>query len=80
MELIGKRITESQDAYDKAFKQLSSGSGNIIRRIEELKKMGAKANKQLGDQLLRSAEQGEDDLDETEDKVDQNSSDHQTAQ
>ncbi len=30
----------------------SSGRGNIIGRVEELKKMGDKANKQLGDKIL----------------------------
>ena len=75
MELIGKKIADSQDTYEKAFKQLSSGSGNIIRRIEELKKMGAKANKQLGDQLLRSAEQDDEDQEENEELEDQHPSD-----
>jgi DNA recombination protein RmuC len=70
MELIGKKIGESQDTYDKAFKQLSTGTGNIIRRIEELKKMGAKASKQLGDQLLRAAEDTEDETEETDEQQD----------
>jgi DNA recombination protein RmuC len=35
-----------------AFKQLSTGRGNLIGRIEELKKMGAKAAKQLPDRVL----------------------------
>jgi hypothetical protein len=33
-------------------KQLSTGRGNVIGRIEELKKMGANASKQLPDKVL----------------------------
>ncbi|MCX6207420.1 MAG: DNA recombination protein RmuC [Bacteroidetes bacterium] len=52
LELIGKKLGDAQSSYDDAFKQLSTGKGNIIVRIEELKKMGADASKQLPDRLL----------------------------
>ncbi|MEI6086326.1 MAG: DNA recombination protein RmuC [Bacteroidota bacterium] len=52
MELVGKKLGDAQTSYDDAFKQLSTGKGNIIGKIEELKKMGADANKQLPDRLL----------------------------
>ena len=52
LETVGKKINEAQVSYDDAFKQLSTGKGNIIGRIEDLKKMGAEANKQLPDRLL----------------------------
>lgn len=52
LELIGKKLGDAQSSYDDAFKQLSTGKGNIIVRIEELKKMGADANKQIPDRLL----------------------------
>jgi DNA recombination protein RmuC len=52
MELVGKKLGDAQSSYDDAFKQLSTGKGNIISKIEELKKMGADANKQLPDRLL----------------------------
>lgn len=51
-ELAGKRIAEAGVAYETAHKQLTSGKGNITGRIEELKKMGANAGKQLPDRLL----------------------------
>jgi hypothetical protein len=38
-----------------AFKQLSGGKGNILTRVEELKKIGANAQKQLPDRLLLDA-------------------------
>jgi DNA recombination protein RmuC len=52
LELVGKKIGEAQSSYDEAFKQLSTGRGNIITKIEELKKMGADASKQIPERLL----------------------------
>jgi DNA recombination protein RmuC len=49
---VGKKLVDAQASYDDAFKQLSTGKGNIIGKIEELKKMGADANKQLPERLL----------------------------
>ena len=52
METVGKKLNDANESYDTAFKQLSSGRGNLVGRIEELKKMGANANKQLPDRIL----------------------------
>lgn len=51
-EAIGKKLSEASSSYESAFKQLSSGRGNMIGRIEELKKMGASASKQIPDKIL----------------------------
>lgn len=51
-EAVGKKLNEASSSYDSAFKQLSSGRGNVIGRIEELKKMGAAASKQIPDKIL----------------------------
>lgn len=52
LEMVGKKIAEAQLAYDAAFRQLSSGKGNIISKTEELKRMGANAQKQLPERLF----------------------------
>ncbi len=52
LEVVGKKLQDAQLSYDAAFKQLGSGKGNIISKIEELKKMGANANKQLPTKLI----------------------------
>ncbi|MEO6722721.1 MAG: DNA recombination protein RmuC, partial [Ferruginibacter sp.] len=52
LEQVGKKLEDASNCYNSAFKQLSSGRGNIITRVEELKKMGANANKQLPVKLL----------------------------
>lgn len=51
-ETVGKKISEANSTYETALKQLSTGRGNVIGRIEELKKMGANATKQLPDRIL----------------------------
>lgn len=51
-ETVGKKINEATISYEAAFKQLSSGRGNVIGKIEELKKMGANASKQLPERTL----------------------------
>lgn len=52
MESVGNGIKNAQTAYDKAMGQLSSGRGNLVGRAEELKKMGAAAQKQIPDKIL----------------------------
>lgn len=47
MENINKAIGNASDAYGKAMNKLCEGRGNILNSIESLKKLGAKATKQL---------------------------------
>jgi DNA recombination protein RmuC len=51
-ETVGKKIGEAHATYETALKQLATGRGNVIGRIEELKKMGANASKQIPDKML----------------------------
>ncbi|MBI5402142.1 MAG: DNA recombination protein RmuC [Ignavibacteriae bacterium] len=53
--LIGKKIDESKVYYTESMKKLHDGSGNIIKRIENLKTLGAKATKSIGQNLLDKA-------------------------
>jgi DNA recombination protein RmuC len=54
---IGKRLEQSQESYRKAVNKLYDGQGNIVRRIESIKELGAKASKSLPDKLLDSADE-----------------------
>lgn len=47
MDKIGAQLDSAQKTHENARKKLASGSGNIIRRVENLKKLGAKASKQI---------------------------------
>ena len=48
---VGKHLDKSKDAWETARKRLISGRGNLVRRTEELKKLGAKTKKNLPDDL-----------------------------
>ncbi len=52
---IGKRIDESKLEYQGAMNKLVDGSGNLIKRVENLKKMGAKTQKSLPENILNRA-------------------------
>ncbi len=51
-EAVGKKINEAGDLYSQALGQLKNGNGNVMRKIEELRKMGATTKKQLPERLL----------------------------
>lgn len=44
---LGKKIEDTQVAYDDTMKKLKSGKGNIIGRVEKLNKLGAKTKKSM---------------------------------
>jgi DNA recombination protein RmuC len=45
MQKIERGIEQSSKAYNEAINKLSSGSGNIVKRIQNIQKLGAKTNK-----------------------------------
>ncbi|MEZ4857905.1 MAG: DNA recombination protein RmuC [Flavobacteriaceae bacterium] len=55
---VGKQIGTVQGTYETAMKKLT-GRGNLINRVEKLKKLGAKASKNLDQKLLKRAEEDE---------------------
>lgn len=59
---VGKAIGRSQDAYTKAQGRLAGGRGNLIKRVEEIRKLGAKTKKQLKGPLADAALDAEDAL------------------
>jgi DNA recombination protein RmuC len=53
---LGNKMRDSQKAYEGAMNKLSTGAGNLVRRTEELKKLGAKATKNLPPTLIDRSE------------------------
>lgn len=49
---LGNKMRDSQKAYEGAMNKLHQGSGNLVKRSEDLKKLGAKANKALPQNLI----------------------------
>ncbi len=56
LESVGRKLEDATQCYTEAFKQLSTGKGNILNRVQELKKMGATAAKTLPERLGDGAE------------------------
>jgi len=52
---IGERLEAARRAYDTALGRLSEGRGNLVRHVQDLKKLGAKAEKSLPPDLLARA-------------------------
>ncbi len=63
LEELGKALGKSRDTYDAAMAKLVTGRGNLVTRAENIKKLGAKANKALPAAVLDdvAGEAGDDD-------------------
>lgn len=57
---VGKRMDMAKSSYSDAMNKLHVGSGNLVRRVEDIKKLGAKATKSLPSQLVERANENED--------------------
>jgi DNA recombination protein RmuC len=64
LESVGSALIDARRAYDEACKQLSTGSGNLVRQVEMLRKLGVapRTKKQIPAQLLESAELESDEI------------------
>ncbi|MGN6528409.1 MAG: DNA recombination protein RmuC [Burkholderiaceae bacterium] len=55
LQNVGAKLKLAQDAYQEAEKKLATGRGNVIRRAEELRKLGVKNAKALPPALVEAA-------------------------
>ena len=54
MESIGKSLDSTRKTYDQAASKLYSGTGNLVKRAENIRKLGAKTSKELPPELIIS--------------------------
>ena len=55
---LGRKMDQSKASYVAAMNKLSEGRGNLVKRVQELKTMGAITSKSLPQALIdRSAEE-----------------------
>ncbi|MFI4954802.1 MAG: DNA recombination protein RmuC [Gammaproteobacteria bacterium] len=47
LEGVGTKLSATQKAYDNAMVKLQTGKGNLIKRADDLRSLGAKTSKQL---------------------------------
>ena len=52
LQKVGDTLDKSQKAYGDAMGKLTTGSGNLVNRVETLRKLGAKATKEIDSKLL----------------------------
>lgn len=57
LEDVGDRIDKAKDAYDTAHRRLVSGKGNLVRRIEQLEALGAKARRKMPSALKEAMDE-----------------------
>lgn len=52
---LGFEIKQTNEAYEEAMNRLSTGTGNVIKRTDDLKKLGAKVKKEISTNLLEES-------------------------
>ena len=64
---VGKQLDTVKNTYNDSMKKLVTGTGNLITRSEKLKKLGAKASKQIPSAWVdRAQEKDEDEVPEAD--------------
>ena len=61
LDEVGQRIDASKKSFEKAHNKLLSGRGNLVKRAESLKQLGARASKKHKPEVLDSAMQSDAD-------------------
>ncbi|MCX6279633.1 MAG: DNA recombination protein RmuC [Bacteroidetes bacterium] len=56
LDKLGNQLDTVKRTYDEAQKKLSTGSGNLIGKVEKLKELGAKATKEIPRGMLEKDE------------------------
>lgn len=57
LKKVGDKMNEAQGAYVESMKKLYEGKGNLVRRAERLRELGARPKNELPKNLLERAEQ-----------------------
>ena len=53
---IGTKLDSTRKSYDAAVNKFSTGKGNLVRRAEKIRELGAKSSKELPGQILENAD------------------------
>lgn len=66
MQELGRRLDTTHKSYASAMNKLSEGRGNLVKRAETIKAMGAKTSKSLCEQMVVTSQQDMDEDDGAE--------------
>jgi DNA recombination protein RmuC len=53
---LGRKLDDAKSFYEKSMNKLSTGTGNLVRRVERIRKLGLNTKKRLPESLIRRAE------------------------
>ncbi len=51
LQALGQKLHAAGECYDRSLNKLSTGRGNLVSRVEKIRKLGARATKELPDVL-----------------------------
>lgn len=57
LKAIGRHLESGHNSYQAAMNKLTEGKGNLIKKVEQLKNLGARTTKSLDNNLVREAEE-----------------------
>lgn len=60
LDKVGLQLERTRQAHEAATNKLVSGRGNLVKTSEDIKKLGARASKQLDSELVAKAVENED--------------------
>ena len=52
-------MNDAKGEYELAMNKLSTGKGNLISRVDRIKKLGAKAKKSMPESILKKAQESD---------------------
>ena len=55
LDAIGSSLNKTQEAYAKARDRLQFGRGNLVKRVDDIRRLGAKTKKSIAPHLLEDA-------------------------
>ncbi len=55
LDNIGHSLNKTQEAYNKARERLQTGRGNLVKRVDDIRRLGAKTKKTIASHLLEDA-------------------------
>jgi DNA recombination protein RmuC len=56
LDAIGSSINKTQEAYAKARERLQTGRGNLVKKVNDIRRLGAKTKKSIAGHLVEDAE------------------------
>lgn len=59
IEVVGSHLDKAKDAYDISIKRISYGRGNLVSKVQQLEKLGAKTKKTLPNSFISDNEESD---------------------